>query len=299
VKIIRILVKNIRDGIKSVIRNFSLSASSISCIGVTLILLSITMVISYNVENFTRLVKKDFTIVVFINNNATATDINNMKAEINKLPNIYSIKHETKIQIAEDMGETSDVFKSIVNSWKEGENPLQDTLLIKIKKLELINETATSIKAIKNVSTVKYGEGMVDDVLSVFDVVEKVLLGGVILLTIVTFFLIKNTIKITIFSRKDEIDIMRLVGASNFSIKQPFIIEGLFLGFLGAIIPMALTIYGYIFLFETFDGQLFSPFVRLVKPEPFIYIVSLVTLAVGMFVGTWASASTVRKYLKI
>lgn len=298
-KIIRILAKNIRDGIKSVIRNFSLSASSISCIGVTLVLLSITMVISYNVENFTKLVKKDFTIVVFINNNATTTDIDNMKTEINKLPNIYSIKHETKDQIAENMGKTSDVFKSIVSSWKEGENPLQDTLLIKIKKLELINETATSIKAIKNVSTVKYGEGMVDNVLSIFNVIEKVLLGGVILLTIVTFFLIKNTIKITIFSRKEEIDIMRLVGASNFSIKQPFIIAGLFLGFLGAIIPIALTIYGYIYLFETFNGQLFSPFVRLVKPEPFIYIVSLVILAVGMFVGTWASASTVRKYLKI
>ena len=298
-KIIRILAKNIRDGIKSVIRNFSLSASSISCIGVTLILLSITVVISYNVENFTKLVKKDFTIVVFINNSATETDINNMKTEINKLPNIDSIKHETKIQIAEDMSETSDVFKSIVNNWKAGENPLQDTLLIKIKKLELINETATSIKTIKNVSTVKYGEGMVDDVLSIFDIVEKVLLGGVILLTIVTFFLIKNTIKITIFSRKDEIDIMRLVGASNFSIKQPFIIEGLFLGFLGAIIPIILTIYGYTFLFETFDGQLFSPFVRLVRPEPFIYLVSLIILGMGMLVGTWASASTVRKYLKI
>jgi len=298
-KIIRILAKNIRDGIKSVIRNFSLSASSISCIGVTLILLSITMIISYNVENFTKLVKKDFTVVVFINNVATETDIENMKAEINKLSNIDSIKHETKIKIAEDMSETSDVFKSIVNNWKEGENPLQDTLLIKIKKLELINETAESIKKIKNVSAVKYGEGMVDEVLSVFDIVEKVLIGGVILLTIVTFFLIKNTIKITIFSRKDEIDIMRLVGASNFSIKQPFIIEGLFLGFLGALIPIILTIYGYTYLFETFNGQLFSPFVRLVKPEPFIYIVALITLAMGMFVGTWASASTVRKYLKI
>ncbi len=298
-KAIRILAKNIRDGIKSVIRNFSLSASSISCIGVTLILLSITMIISYNVENFTKLVKRDFTVVVFVNNTATEKDIENMKAEVNKLPNIESIKHETKIKIAADMSDTSDVFKSIVNNWKEGENPLQDTLLIKVNKLELINETAESIKSIKNVSAVKYGEGMVDEVLSIFDTVEKILIGGVVLLTLVTFFLIKNTIKITIFSRKDEIDIMRLVGASNFSIKQPFIIEGLFLGFLGAIIPIIITIYGYSFLFETFNGQLFSPFVRLVKPEPFIYLVSLIVLGMGMFVGTWASASTVRKYLKI
>ncbi len=298
-KIIRILIKNFRDGIKSVIRNFSLSASSISCIGVTLIILSATMIVSYNVENFTKLIKKDFTIVVFIKNSATKQEIKNLEAEIKGLDNILSVKHESKTKIADDMSQTSDVFKSIVNNWKEGENPLQDTMLIKIKNIDNINVTAEKIKIMKNVTVVKYGEGIVNEALKIFKVVEKSLIGGVLLLTVVTFFLIKNTIKITIFSRKDEIDIMRLVGASNFSIKQPFIIEGLFLGFLGAIIPIIITIYGYTYLYTTFDGKMFSPFLRLVNPEPFIYLLSLLVLAMGLFVGTWASASTVRKYLKL
>ena len=92
---------------------------------------------------------------------------------------------------------------------------------------------------------------------------------------------------------------MRLVGASNINIELSFIIEGLLLGILGAIIPMVLVIYGYRSLYINFDGQLFSPFVRLVIPEPFVYLISLILLGLGIVVGMIGSFSAVRKYLKI
>ena len=122
---------------------------------------------------------------------------------------------------------------------------------------------------------------------------------AMIALVFVTLFLITNTIKITIFSRKREIEIMRLVGASNFSIKQPFVIEGFCLGFLGAIIPICATLYGYSAIYKHFNGQLFSPFVKLVPAEPFIYWVSLILLGLGVVVGMFGSYRAVRKYLKI
>ena len=92
---------------------------------------------------------------------------------------------------------------------------------------------------------------------------------------------------------------MRLVGSSNMVIKFPFIFEGLFLGILGSIIPIAFSIYGYYIFYQEFDGQLFSPFLRFVKPGPFIYFVALILLGLGMFLGMWGSGRAVRRHLKI
>ena len=92
---------------------------------------------------------------------------------------------------------------------------------------------------------------------------------------------------------------MRLVGASNFFIRLPFIIEGLFLGLLGAIIPIAGTIYGYSFFYNSFEGKLFSPIIRLIEPSPFIYLVSIILAGIGILVGMFGSSRAVRKFLKI
>ena len=93
---------------------------------------------------------------------------------------------------------------------------------------------------------------------------------------------------------------MRLVGASNISIKIPFVIEGLFLGFLGSVIPVVITIYGYTSLYDFFGGKLFgSALVRLIEPTPFVYLASLLLIIIGILVGMFGSWQAVKKYLKI
>ena len=114
----------------------------------------------------------------------------------------------------------------------------------------------------------------------------------------VTAFLIANTIKLAIYSRKREIEIMRLVGASNISIKIPFIIEGLFIGIFGSIIPILIVVFGYTTLFDFFGGELFT-LATLVDPVPFVYMISLLLLGIGVAVGMLGSYQAVRKYLKI
>ena len=111
--------------------------------------------------------------------------------------------------------------------------------------------------------------------------------------------LITNTIKLTIFARKREIEIMRLVGASNFNIELPFIFEGFILGFFGSLVPIASIIYGYNYLYKNFDGQIFSPFIKLIEPNPFVYTIALLILALGIFVGMISSFRAVKKYLKV
>ncbi|MGI6329503.1 MAG: permease-like cell division protein FtsX [Bacilli bacterium] len=298
-KIIRVLGRNIRDAFRSVFRNFSLSAASISCITITLIIVALSILSSYNVENFAKLMKQDFTIVVFIKTDVNEERLQEIEKEINKLENVESFTFESKEEIASSMMETSDTFQKIIAQWEEGENPLQDTFLIKVKKIDRISQTAKQIKKIEGVDLVKYGEGIVERLLKVFDLVEQALIIMVLLLVFVTAFLITNTIKLTIFSRRKEIEIMRLVGASNLNIQLPFLIEGLILGILGSLIPIGLVIYGYTALYKNFGGQLFSPFVKLVQPEPFIYILSCGLIIMGIIVGMMGSVFAVRKYLRI
>lgn len=298
-KAIRIFLRSIRDSFKSVFRNFSLSLASISCITITLIVVAIAIVLSQNVNNFTQLVERDVTIVAFLKRDITEEQIQEVNAKINNLPYIDHIEYKSKMELSEEMMNSSDVFKSVMQDWDENSTPIQATYQVKVSDINEIKYVADEIAKLEGVDIVKYGEGMVEQLVSLFDIVRKISIGMVVALIIVTAFLITNTIKITIFSRKREIEIMRLVGASNINIKIPFILEGLFLGIIGSIVPILLAMFGYVKLYEKFDGQLFSPFIKLITPEPFIYLIALVLLAIGIAVGMFGSYSAVRKHLKI
>lgn len=295
----RMLGRCIRDAFKSVIRNFSLSLASISCITITLIIVAIAIMASLNVTNFTDLIEKDMTIVAFVDNEATERDLEIIKTEINSLQNIQNIEFISKEEVGEQIKQESEVFEVVLSEFKEGESPLKDTYQIKVKDIEKIKITADEIKEIGMVSVVRYGEGMVEKLVSAFDSIKNVTYGIVIALIIVTIFLIVNTIKLTISARKREISIMRLVGASNFTIKTPFIVEGMILGVLGSVVPIVFTTYGYLAFYRHFDGYLYSQLIQLIKPEPFIYVTSLAIIIIGIIVGMIGSASAVKRYLKI
>lgn len=300
-KIFRILGRNIRDSFKSVFRNFSLSLASISCITITLIVVAVSMVLFLNVNNFTKIVEKDVTIVAFLDVDITEEQKNTVYDQILTLDNVEkeNVIYKDKMDITEEMIKSSDVLKGVMSGWTREESPIQDTYQIKVTNIDLIKKTADELKEIENIAVVKYGEGMVEQLVTVFDMVRKCSVLIVVALIIVTAFLITNTIKITIMSRKREIEIMRLVGASNINIKLPFIFEGLLLGILGSIIPIVITLYGYTALYDHFGGQLFTQFIKLINPNPFIYFITIILLAIGMIVGMFGSAKAVKKYLKI
>ncbi len=298
-KLFRMLGRSIRDAFKSVIRNFYLSLASISCITITLIIVAVAIIASLNVENFTKEIEKDLTIVVFLDNDVTEEEIEDTEKSIKSLTNVESYIFKSKTEVKKQMQEESEVFNTVLNNWNENESPLKDTFQVKVKDVEKISATAKRIEKLNKVSVVRYGEGMVDKLIAAFSSVEKVTYGIVLALILVTVFLIVNTIKLTISARKDAIEIMRLVGASNFTVKTPFIIEGMILGLFGSIVPVLITTYGYLAFYKHFEGHLFSPLIELIKPEPFIYTVSLIVIGIGILVGMIGSASAVRRYLKI
>ena len=302
----RAIRRYFRDAIHGVFRNFSLSLASISCITITLIVVAISLVLSSNVENFSESIRKDVTVVMFLKGDTTSEDEDKIKKELESIENIddSTIVFKSKVESASELKEGNAIFATTVDGWTEETNPLLDSYMFKVKVIEDIDKTIDEVKKLSfskdKINNINYGEDIVQQLIVVFNVVEKVCIVAVVALILVTAFLITNTIKLAIYSRKREIEIMRLVGASNISIKIPFIIEGLFIGIFGAIVPVLMIIFGYTSLYDFFGGELFgSALASLVVPMPFVYYVSGILLMIGVVVGMIGSYLAVRKYLKI
>ncbi len=293
----RIFFRSIRDAFKSVIRNFSLSFASIMCTTITLILVAVAVVCAANINNATKMIENELTIITYLKKDVTEEQIDNITTELKSYKNIEEVVYKSKDEWKMEMSNLADEYKTILDYFDE--NPLMDSFVLKVNDVKKLSETSEYIKAIDGVDTVKYGEEMVEQVISVFDVVQKIVVVVVIALILVTGFLISNTIKLTIFSRRNEIEIMRLVGASNITIKLPFLFEGFIIGLIGAIIPVCITIYGYVILHSILHGKLFSNMIMLIKPYPFVFGVSLIIVLIGALVGMYGSIKAVRKYLKV
>ena len=289
-QIFRMLQRGIRDAFKSVVRNFSLSIASIVCVSITLFIVSVAIILSANVNNFSTNIKKDVTIIAFLEKKS---DKNAIQKELNELKNI------SKVDAKKELSDSSSQFKEWLKDWSDDDLPLKDSFKIKVSDLKQINDTVSKIEVIKGISSVNYGKTTIEKMLTTFEVVNKLMYTTVIILIVVTIFLIINTIKLTIYSRKREIEIMRVVGASNFAIKFPFVVEGMVLGFIGSVIPILLTIYLYTYLYNRFQGNIYSNIIKLMSPSSLVYTVSLILVIIGVIVGMLGSSGAVRKYLKL
>ena len=263
-KSFRSIRRYFRDAINGVFRNFSLSLASISCITITLIVVAVSLILSYNVEHFSDSIRKDVTVVMFLKKETTKEDLTKIKKELESIENIEnsSIELKTKEESANELKNGNEIFATTVDRWTEETNPLLDSYMFKVKDIVQIDDTVKEVKNLSfskdKINNINYGEDIVHQLIEVFNVVRKICIVAVLSLVLVTAFLIANTIKLAIYSRKREIEIMRLVGASNISIKIPFIIEGLFIGLLGSIVPILITIFGYTSLYDYFGGKLFG-----------------------------------------
>lgn len=296
-KIIRIFVRNVRDAFRSVVRNFSLSLAAITCITITLILVALSMVITANVNNFTKTLEDELSIVVYLNEDVSTDTENEIYSNISGLDGVEKATLKTKEEWKKEIQSYSSELDATLSYLED--NPLLDSVIVKVKDINSISYVASIIRNYDGVKSAQYGEETVDKMIAIFDIVKKATVVVVLALILVTAFLISNTIKLTIFSRKSEIEIMRLVGTSNFVIKQPFIIEGFFLGLIGSVIPIIVTIYGYILFYDHFDGYLFSHLIELIKPMNLVWYISGVLAVLGGIVGMFGSGRAVRKYLKI
>ena len=296
-KAIRIFIRSIRDSVKSIFRNFSLSIASILCTTITLILVAIAIVITINVNHTTDDLEQELTIVVYADADTSDERLDEIEKEIKNISTVSEVVSKTKEEWRLEMQSYSDTLNTTLDYLEE--NPLLDSYIVTVENVDDLRPTALEIREIKNVESANYGEGMVEEIITIFDVIKTITIVMVVALIVVTAFLISNTIKLTIFSRRNEIEIMRLVGSSNTSVRLPFVFEGFLLGILGSIIPIIILIYGYLIMYEKISNSSSLSIIELVRPMPFVLLASLALLLIGCVVGMFGSARAVRKYLKI
>ena len=298
-KLFRIFLYNIRDAFKSVGRNLSLSSASISCISITLIVVALALLTSFNVKQISKEVKGDVTMVVFLKLGAGESDITDFESKLKTMENVQpDWISKTPKDRKEMLLEDPDLGKALAELVDNEEEIFHQSYEIKVKDINKIDNTAKELENMEIVHSVNYGETTIHQVVNTFDWIEKIAYIIVFILIIVTVFLIVNTIKLTIFSRRREISIMRVVGASNWRIKSPFIIEGFLIGLLGSVIPVLITVFGYNAFYKNFSGGRISIIV-LTKPTPLVIYVSIIITVIGVIVGMLGSGQAVRKFLKI
>ena len=300
-KLFRMIKNGIRDAFRSVARNFSLSLASISCISITLIVVALALLVAFNVENFSNKVGDNVTIVTYLKLGVSEEEVVEFEEYLSGLDNIQEgWKKQTPEDRKNQLIEENDFLSSVGNLIDNEQEVFHYRYDVNVKNVKQIEKTKNTLLENKIVDSADYGDETITRMIRMFDYAGKLSIVVAVILMVVTSFLIINTIKLTIFSRKREISIMRVVGASNMTIKNPFIIEGFIIGLLGSIIPVIAVIFGYREFYSRLDNGHFMTFwLEFIEPEPFVFLVSLIIVAIGILVGMFGSSRAVRKYLKI
>ncbi|MGD6817127.1 permease-like cell division protein FtsX [Metabacillus sp. 84] len=295
---IKTLGRHFRESLKSLGRNAWMSFASISAVAVTLILVGTFLVIMMNLNHFANNIENDVLIKVLVDETASEEERTKLETDINGVDGIASVEFSSKEkeldQIQQNFGEQGEALEL-----RDQGNPLRDAYIVKAEEPQETAKIAQQIEELDSAYKVNYGKDEVKKLFSGLNTARNIGIGLIIGLVFTAMFLISNTIKITIFARRREIEIMKLVGATNWFIRWPFFLEGLMLGTFGAAIPIVILVFAYSSLYEWAAPQLANSFAELLPFYPFVWQVSLILLLIGALIGVWGSLMSVRKFLRV
>ena len=283
-------------GAHNLIANRSMSFSSISVLTACLLLIGISVVILLNIQNLVKDVEKQNVVVAFVKLDADDETTAKVGTDLLEIPNVEAIEFVSKEQGYEEQlkefGVEQDLFDDII------ENPLPHSYRISVSNLEEFSVTLEQIKAVENVDVVRESQELVNQISTIQKSVTAICVIMVIVLAFVSMFIISNTIRITMVSRKIDIQVMKSVGATNLFICWPFMIEGVIIGFISGVISLLLTV-----AFQKFEGESLSSLLALFGSESISIIDHLPLLIVtyifaGVIISSMGSVFSIRKYLK-
>ncbi|WP_342559373.1 permease-like cell division protein FtsX [Metasolibacillus sp. FSL K6-0083] len=295
----RTIRRHFRESFKSLGRNGWMTFASISAVTVTLLLVGVFAVIMMNLNKVATDLENDVEIRVYIDIIADPEEAklaeDQLIDEIHNLPEVaevvYSSKGQELDKLIKDFGDELSLY--------EQNNPLHNVLYVKAVDPHETANVAKAIDKFDNTYEVKYGEGKVENLFNFIKISRNVGLALILGLLFTAMFLISNTIRITIVARRDEIEIMKLVGATNSFVRIPFVLEGMWLGILGSIIPIIAVSAAYYNIYQILLPRLKGQMLQILPTTPLLYQVNGLILAIGILIGVWGSFMSVRKFLKV
>ena len=283
---IKNLPKHFKTSLVNLWRNGAMTFSSIFAVTITLLLIGVISVLALNVQDISANIEEGVRIYVKLERSIDENAENEVGKQIKQLKGVasatYFSKDEELSKLIDKQGEDG---KELFESYRD-DNPLGAAYEVEAKDPTKLASLAKKIKDIPNVNSVNYGGDSTQSMVSTLNTIQTSGTVFIVGLVIVALFMISNTIKITITARSTEISIMRMVGASNWYIRIPFMLEGMLIGLFGAIIPIFVLVYGYGALYNYTGGSLMSSMLVLKAPMPFIRDFSFILAGLGTYSST-------------
>jgi cell division transport system permease protein len=282
-----------KETLISLRRNAWMSLASVATVAISLVILGFALTLVYNTTQMAANIESDIEISTFMRTDQTAEQVSQAKAEIEKLPEVRSVDLVTKEKALEQFRAT--LSSELIDNLG-GSNPLPDKLTVKAFKPDQVKLLADKVAQLPGVDKVQYGQGVVDKIIEFTHWVRWIGISMIGLLGLASIVLISITIKFTVFARRREVQIMKFVGATDWFIRWPFLMEGMVLGLVGAIISTVIVVYGYISLISYLHNHL--AFIPVVNDPIFVRNLVLLLLGSGALIGSLGSMASLRKFLR-
>ena len=286
----------IKETYKSIRRNGFMSFASISTVAVSLLVLGMFLMIFLNSNNLAKYLENQVQISVYMQDSATDKELASVKDKLTKMPGVVKVTQVNKQQALERFKKRLGDQEQLLNSLGK-ENPFPNSFEVQVDNPDRIKVLTPQIGQLPKVETAKFGQEVVEHL---FQLTKILRLGGIVLvvfLAMATLFIISNTIRLTVFARRKEVIIMKYVGATDWFIRWPFLLEGMTLGFFGAVVAFVLINSIYASLLDRIHATL--AFLPLLPTSPLLLYVDLFLLAAGTGIGALGSYISLRKFLRV
>ncbi|WP_301962082.1 permease-like cell division protein FtsX [uncultured Megasphaera sp.] len=286
----------VSEAVKSFWRNSFMSIASIATVALSFFILGVFTIIVANLDHFAENLEGQVQISIYLKDDLTTDQVMSVGRRLKALPDVKEISFTNKDQAMEKLKERMKDQPGILNAL-EGKNPLPSSYELTFTNPEAVKKTAVVVAEYPEVESSHYGQEIIEQLFQITAVVRWGGIALIILLTFATLFIISNTIRLTVFARRKEIGIMKYVGATNWFIRWPFLLEGLFLGFIGGVIADLALLQFYEFITVTIHRSL--AFLPMVSMYPFMYQMGGVLLLLSMVIGAIGSTISLKRYMKV
>lgn len=295
----------IKTGFTNFFRNIWLSLAATSVMTITLFIIS-TILVLYTLTNLSiENIKDKVGISAYFNNNTSEREILNIKAEIELMDEVESVEYIPKTVAREqfiELHKNEPLLLETLQEFKDSENPLPNSFAIKAKQLTdyaAITSTLQSDRYAPYFDRIRDNSKVIDRLFNITDTITKLGIVLTAVFVIVTIMVMFNTIRLTIYNRRQEVEIMRLVGATNSYIRMPFLIEGIMYGIIATIITSAVMYAILYFSSASVERLLSLDDLGGSLADGLMVQILLMNLVLGLGLGAIASAIAMRRYLKI
>ncbi len=286
----------LKNAVKCMTRNGEMTVTAIITVTSCLLLFGVFMLLTANVNYIGEQIRNQCQVQAYIEFEATGEEEMLVYNQIKSLPNVsecaFVSKSDAMEEYREYLGADASAFDGL-----EGEEFLRSSVKVNMEDIEQSQALVAEIEKVPNVAKVTNRQDVVQRVIDVTDVVKNASLAAMLILLIVAIFIIANTIKLSVVARKDEIHIMKYVGATAGFVRRPFILEGILTGVIGGVISLVLIGFGYNYIVRFMKD--FLDIFQLISFSEILPFMVGTTLVFGVLMGAVGSAIALVKHLKV